>query len=60
MYSSVPTMSMLTDHLSCLQEGSYLDDYSSLLFVEHLSRIICFLLDTIKYISQSQTSLRML
>ena len=56
-YSSVPMISMLFHHLSCLEEGSSLDDYSSLLLVEELSRMICFRLDTIQYICLSQTSL---
>ena len=56
-YSSVPMISMLSNHLLCLKQRSCLDDCSSLCLVEQLSRMLCFRLDTIQYICLSQRSL---
>ena len=56
-YSSVPMMSLLSDHFCYSKQGSYLDDYSTLRFVEQLSRMLCFRLHTIQYICLSQTTL---
>ena len=56
-YSSVLMMSMLSDHVLSLKQRSYLDDYSTLLFVEHLSRMLFFRLVTIQYICLSHHSL---
>ena len=56
-YSSVLMMSMLSDHVLSLKQRSYLDDYSTLPFVDHLSRLLCFCPDTIQYICLSHCSL---
>ena len=49
-------MAMLSDHLHHLPPRHFKDD-STLVLAEHLSRMLCFRLDTIQYICLSERSL---
>ena len=59
MYATVPMMSMLSDHLGLSEQESFFNDYSNWLFVEQLSRMLCFRFNTVQYYCPSQGSLFM-